>query len=278
MPLELTFVHLTDLHILAKDDDEVFGVRPIHKLRQIMAYIQNMDVSPDFFVISGDLTHHGRLAEYYALNKALEELRAYKAPIITGLGNMDNRSAFRQVMLDEEAADETQRYYHSTVINGLRIIMLDTLVSGEVYGTLDPPQRAWLQNEVQQPAPRGSLIALHHPPVYSTVKQLNNRTLTNPNDLAQAIDGQRVLGILSGHIHYSLITTFVGIPSITTPAVAYCLDPTIRQTIRGVDNSGFTLGTIHDGRLYCNPIIMRNQSELYAIDLETDEWPRTSIA
>ncbi len=256
---DMTFVHLSDLHILSNDDDLLYERRTTDKLRGIMELIRNMDVSPDFFILSGDLVNDGKEAEYRMLNTVLDELREFGVPLILGLGNHDCRIHFRRIVLGEEAGDESLRYYHSTMFGGLRVIMLDSKLPDAVYGDLDEPQLAWLAEELRKPAPLGNLIAIHHPPVFSTVEPLSDHCLNNPDGLAKAIAGHHVHALLSGHIHYSHITSFQDTISITTPATAYILDPGSQQETRQRDGWGFTLGSLRGGQLYANPISMHGQ-------------------
>ncbi len=256
---DLTFVHLTDLHILAGDEELLYGRRPADKVRGVMAQIRNMDVSPDFFILSGDLVNDGKEAEYRRLNQVLDELRAFGAPLILGLGNHDGRVHFRRVVLGEASTDESCRYYHSTMFGGLRVIMLDSKLPEGVSGEIDEPQLAWLAEELQKPAPLGNLIALHHPPVYCTVEPLNEMCLNNPEGLAKVISGHHVHAILSGHIHYSHFTSFQDTLSITTPATAYILDPGSQRDTRQTDGWGFTLGSLRGGQLYAAPISENGQ-------------------
>ena len=259
---DLTFIHLTDLHILSSMEEQLKEMRPAYNLRRVIARIRNMKIRPDFFILSGDLANDGGEAEYRTLNRLLDELRGFDAPLILGLGNHDRRVPFRQVVLGEEAADETQRFYHSAVFNGMRVIMLDSKVPNAVHGELDAQQLSWLEEELRKPAPLGNLIAVHHPPVFSIVEPLNEHCLRNPDALAQVIKDHNVHAILSGHIHYPHITSFHGTLSVTTTAIAYLLDPGFQQEHRTTDQWGFTLGSLRGGQLYANPLFMNGQSQL----------------
>ena len=259
---DLTFVHLSDLHIMPSADDELKDQRTGDKLRGVIRRIRNMEISPDFFILSGDLANDGGEAEYQRLNTLLDELRDFGAPLILGVGNHDRRLPFRRVVLAEEATDESQRYYHSAMFAGLRVIMLDSKVPEAVHGDLDPAQLAWLAEELRQPAPLGNLIAVHHPPVFSTVEPLNEHCLRNPDALAQTIAGHHVHAILSGHIHYSHITSFHETISITTPAVAYMIDPGSQHETSPTDGWGFTLCSLRGGQLYANPITVHSYAKL----------------
>lgn len=259
---DLTFVHLTDLHILSKQDEAFRSVRTGEQLRRICALIRSMEISPDFFVLSGDLVNEGQRAEYETLNGLLDELRGFGVPLILGLGNHDCRVHFRQIVLGEQSDDESRRYFHSTVIDGLRVIMLDSKEPGAVQGELDAPQLAWLEAELRKPAPQGALIAVHHPPVYSTIEPLNEHRLLNPQDLADVIAGRNVHAILSGHIHYAHVTSFAGTLSISTPATAFSLDPGIPGEVCPTDGWGFTIGSLRNGHLYFNPILRYSRTPL----------------
>ena len=88
---DLTFVHLSDLHIMPSADDELKDQRTGDKLRGVIRRIRNMEISPDFFILSGDLANDGGEAEYQRLNTLLDELRDFGAPLI--LGRRQPRSA-----------------------------------------------------------------------------------------------------------------------------------------------------------------------------------------
>ena len=258
---DLTFVHLTDLHIMSSEEEHLKGQRTSDKLRRVIALIGNMEVRPDFFILSGDLANSGEEAEYRTLNRLLDELREFGVPLILGLGNHDRRVPFRQVVLGEKGADETQPYYHGAMFAGLRVIMLDSTVPGAVHGELDAPQLCWLEAELHKPAPLGNLIAIHHPPVLSTVEALNEHRMRNPDALAQTIAGHNVHAVLSGHIHHAHVASFGGTMSISAPATAYLLDPGFQKEHQATDGWGFTLGSLRGGQFYANPISMHGQSE-----------------
>lgn len=254
---DLTFIHLTDLHLVGTEKEYVNGQNPLQKLRCVFERIRTMEITPAFWLITGDLVNNGQPAEYQTLNQFLSSLQSFGVPILLGLGNHDARHAFRQIVLRDPNADEQQPYYHSTLINGVNVIMLDSQVPDEVQGYLDAAQLAWLAAELAKPAPLGHLIALHHPPVSSTVALLDSLVLTNPADLAAVLAGHpNVLGILSGHIHYNHVARFQNTFSFTAPAVIYTIDPGIQKNFRVVDGSGFAIGTVRCGQLFMNTVMM----------------------
>ena len=50
-------------------------------------------------------------------------------------------------------------------VDGLRVVALDTSVPGYHHGELEPGQLAWLADVLATPAPHGTLLAMHHPPI-----------------------------------------------------------------------------------------------------------------
>lgn len=254
---DLTFLHLTDLHILADEAEELKGQRTAQKLRRAIREVAAMAVRPDFFVLSGDLVNSGEEAEYAALAPILEEMSDFGVPVLLGLGNHDRRVPFRKVLQDGKGGDEAQRHYYSVDVAGLRVIMLDSKVENEVYGELDRPQLDWLAQELRRPAPAGNLIVVHHPPVFSAVEPLNAHCLRNPAALARTIEGRSVHAVLSGHIHYAHVTRFGGTLSVSTAATAYLLDPGFQQEHRATGGWGYTIGSLRGGQFYANPLMMQ---------------------
>lgn len=254
---DLTFIHLTDLHLVEGDDGQVNGLAPTERLHGILARIRATELTPAFILITGDLVNNGQVAEYHTLNRLLPALQSFGAPVLMGMGNHDARLPFRQLILGEASTAEPRPYYHSTLINGVNVIMLDSQVPNEVHGYLDEAQLAWLADELAKPVAVGHLIALHHPPVSSTVALLEPLGLHNADALAAVVARhENVLGILSGHIHYNHVARFANTISFTTPAVLYTIDPGVQKNFRTLDGSGFAIGTVRQGQLFMNTVMV----------------------
>lgn len=254
---DFTFIHLTDLHLVASDDEPVNGHYPTQRLRAVLERLRATELTPAFILITGDLVNNGQAAEYHTLNRLLPELQSFGAPVLLGMGNHDARSPFRQLILGEAVMAEPYPYYHSTLINGVNVIMLDSHVPNQVHGYLDETQLAWLADELAKPVAIGHLLALHHPPVSSTVALLEPLGLHNADALAAVVaKHSNVLGILSGHIHYNHVARFANTIAFTTPAVLYTIDPGVQKNFRMVDGSGFAIGTVRQGQLFMNTVMV----------------------
>jgi 3',5'-cyclic-AMP phosphodiesterase len=82
----------------------------------------------------------------------------------------------------------------------------------------------WLRGELAAPAPLGTLLALHHPPLPSHVPFFDILELREQSRLADAIAGSDVRGILAGHLHYSTSGTFAGVPVHVAAATCYTMN------------------------------------------------------
>jgi 3',5'-cyclic AMP phosphodiesterase CpdA len=247
---------LSDLHLMASPTDRLHGVDTQATLEAALVGIAALPIEPDFYLITGDLSNDGSLASYQQLRARLAPLLDHR-PVLVGLGNHDERPTFRQGWLGEATATDRQaRYYYSQRIGPLRVIMLDSVLVDAVPGELDRAQLDWLAAELAEAAPGGTLIALHHPVLARGVRREQDYLLQNAPALAAVLADRPVLGLLSGHLHMASQALFAGTLAATTPAVAFQFDPSIRRSERVLAGTGFTLGSIRDGRLIVNPLLL----------------------
>ena len=103
------------------------------------------------------------------------------------LGNHDDVALLRAHLLGRDAEpgplDEVVR------IGALRVVGLDSSVPGEDHGELDDAQLEALADELAEPAPDGTVLAVHHPPIWSTTPMSELVALRDPQRLAEVIRG-----------------------------------------------------------------------------------------
>jgi 3',5'-cyclic-AMP phosphodiesterase len=261
VPGSITFLHLTDLH-LAPPGQLVVGIDPIRKMRGVLARIKQLDVSPTFIVVSGDLTENGSAESYDVVKRVLKELEGENrdTPVLLGLGNHDDRTTFRRVVLGEEIPEDLEPYCYSRMIEGLRVIMLDSLIPGYPSGLLGATQLTWLQDELQAPAPRGNLIVLHHPCRLAGPAHHYPAFILRDVAALEAIVSRhrdRVVGILAGHTHQANSAPFGGTLHATAPAVLRQLDYFVGDQYTTVPGGGFNLCQLDDNGLIVHPVLLR---------------------
>jgi len=255
---DMTFVHLSDTHIGPKGHLQ-YGTDTAANLRQVASRIWEMALDPICFVISGDLSDHGEPASYEHLRELFDEvLMPFGVPVLLNLGNHDQRGPFRRVFLGEtESSDAAAPWYYSQEIQGLRFIMLDSLLPGHIDGELGEEQLAWLAAELRQPALVGHVVVVHHPSIPRGVPRANDYLLLNCDAFADILrQCPTVLAVLCGHSHISTAAAFAGTLHVAAPATAYLMDPSTRGSSRVIEGCGFNICTVRDGGLVVNPVIM----------------------
>ncbi|MCT2087231.1 phosphodiesterase [Microbacterium enclense] len=222
-PARRVILHLSDTHFLA--GDRLLGGRydTAAHLRRTLAAAEATGVRPDAVVFTGDLTDLGEPDAYRALRGAVEPwAERLGAPVVWVAGNHDERPALRAGLLDAEATEEPVTGVWD--LAGLRLIALDSTVPGWHHGDLDAGQLEWLRAELAEPAPLGTILALHHPPLPTHIPFFDILELRDQPGLAAAIAGTDVRAILAGHLHYSTSGTFAGVPVSVSAASCYTMD------------------------------------------------------
>ncbi|MFF7292238.1 phosphodiesterase [Microbacterium sp. NPDC008134] len=222
-PASHTVIHVSDPHFLAGgarlggrfDVDDTFA-RTLEAIRAVHP-------APAAIVLTGDLTDLGEPDAYRRLRAVVEPVaEELGTRVIWVAGNHDERPALRAGLLDAPATEEPVTGVWE--IDGLRIIALDTSVPGWHHGDLDDDQLVWLAGVLESPAPHGTLLAMHHPPLPSHLPLFDILELRNQEKLEAVIRGRDVRGILAGHLHYSSTGVFAGVPVSVASATCYTMN------------------------------------------------------
>ncbi|MGV9680163.1 phosphodiesterase [Nocardia sp. NPDC003482] len=219
--------HFSDTHLIA--DGELYGaVDAERRLRQLLDRAEASRISPTAIVFTGDLTDHGEPDAYAKLRELVEPFaRRLDAPVVWVTGNHDSRAALRERLLDEDGSAEPLDRVH--VFDGLRVVVLDTTVPGHHYGEISDDQLAWLRSVLAEPAPFGTILAMHHPPVPCIQDLATTVELRDQRRLADVLDGTDVRSILAGHLHFSTTATFAGIPVSVASSACYSQDLAVSE-------------------------------------------------
>jgi 3',5'-cyclic-AMP phosphodiesterase len=220
-------LHLSDTHFVSSGD--LYGAvdSELH-LRRLFDELEASEGRPEAIIITGDIADKGDPAAYAKLRDIVDPAAARMgARVIWVMGNHDDRANFRTELLDQfPSYAEVDRVHW---VNGLRIIALDSTVPGHHHGEITSDQLDWLAEELSTPAPHGTILALHHPPVPSVLDLAVRVELRDQAGLAEVLEGSDVRSIIAGHLHYSTNTTFAGIPVSVASATCYTQDLNVRK-------------------------------------------------
>ncbi|WP_460776370.1 phosphodiesterase [Microbacterium sp. GXF7504] len=225
---ERVLLHLSDTHLRAPGP-QLFGtVDGRAHLAQALAGIEASGIRPDGIVFTGDLVDLGEPDAYAALRDLVEPVAArLGAPVFWVMGNHDDRTAFRAALAADETADGVAPFDRVDELDGLRLVTLDSTVPGEHHGELRQAQLDWLADVLATPAPLGTILAMHHPPVPSVLPLAASVELRDQQRLAEVLRGSDVRAIIAGHLHYSTFATFAGIPVSVASSTCYAQDLTV---------------------------------------------------
>jgi len=238
-------VHLSDTHFVAGGAGLYGGsVDSETHLRQLFSELDASGARPEAIIITGDLADVGDPIAYQELRAIVEPAALrYGAQVIWVMGNHDERGAFREVLLGQNPSTAPVDRVHW--VGGLRVIALDSTVPGHHYGEVTGAQLDWLAEELASPAPHGTILAMHHPPIPSVLDLAVLVELRDQDGLAEVLHGSDVRSIIAGHLHYSTNSTFAGIPVSVASATCYTQDLTVPVGGTRARDSAQTFNLIH---------------------------------
>jgi 3',5'-cyclic-AMP phosphodiesterase len=230
-------VQISDVHLTVSGSLPP-GVRPRDNLLGGLRLLAEAGLRPDIFLLTGDLADAGDGDCYDDLRGILAGwANPGGADVIYLPGNHDDRDAFRRRLLGTTGQGPVnQTHWH----DGLRIIALDSTIPGEDAGALAEETLGYLRSELATPAPDGTVVALHHPPIPSPIQPMSRMALRDPDRLRDAIAGTDVRLVLCGHNHHEALGTLGQVPVWVSPASAYRLDTASTQTFHGVPGTAFS--------------------------------------
>ncbi len=262
-------LHLSDTHLLAGGNRLYGTVDAEDHLRQLLAELEASEGRPEAIVFTGDLADRGEPDAYDRIRAMVEPVAArLGAQVIWVMGNHDDRRAFRESLFAElPSSRPVDRVYD---VNGLRVITLDSTVPGHHHGELTGAQLDWLAEELSTPAPHGSILAMHHPPLPSVLDLAVAVELRDQSGLAEVLLGTDVRSIIAGHLHYSSTGTFAGIPVSVASATCYTQDLNVPVGgTRGRDGArAFNLVHVYPGTVLHSVVPIGQYATLDYIDAE----------
>ena len=239
-----TIVHLSDTHLLAGGAPLAGVVDTVASLERVRRQLVRLAGAVTAVVVTGDVADLGEADAYRRVRELLEPLaEELGAPLVWVMGNHAERAEFRSALLGEAPSDEPVD--RVTTIDGLRIIAIDSTVPGFHHGELDAARLERLAALLAEPAPHGTVLALHHAPIPTPLAVMDVLELRGQDELAEVLAGSDVRLILGGHLHYATNGVFAGIPVAVAGAASYTMDLSAPpRELRGIDG-GRSFNLVH---------------------------------
>lgn len=261
----LSILHVSDTHLLGGNKLLHGSIDTASRINDMFDHLRASEIPIKALVFTGDLADRAEADAYRQLRGLIEpHAEDLSAEVIWVMGNHDEREPFSTELWDEPATSEPRDRVYD--IDGLRIIALDTSVPGFHHGELTADQLQWLRQELATPAPQGTVLAMHHPPIPTLIRLMGVIELDEQDALWDAISGSDVRGILAGHLHYSTHTVKHSIPVSVAAAMCYNIDlaaPADRLLV-GVDGAhGSSLVSVYPDQLVFSDIPAVDMPELF---------------
>ena len=251
---DYVLLHISDTHLIGGDGSLYGAVNADGLLGELLDQLKRSGLHADAIIFTGDLADKGEPGAYRKLRAVVEPFAAdLGAELVWVMGNHDNRAELRRLLLDE--APSMAPLDRVRMIDGLRIVTLDTSVPGHHYGEISDNQLGWLADVLANPVPDGTILALHHPPIPSVLDLAVTVELRDQASLGRVLKGTDVRSILAGHLHYSTNATFAGIPVSVASSTCYTQDLTVE--------TGATRG--RDGAQGCNVVHVYRDTVVHSV-------------
>jgi Icc protein len=269
-PPAMSLIHLSDTHLLA-GKRSLFGVLETEqKLDTLFSRIHESALQPTAIVITGDLVDLGEPEAYDRLSDIVVPWAdRIGAEVVWVMGNHDDREAFSERLIGVTAETTPQDRVYQW--DGLRLIVLDTSVPGYHHGQLTGEQLRWLRTQLATAAPRGTLIAMHHPPLPSPEPLMGIIELGDQEDFWAAVADTDVRGVLAGHLHHASFSAHRGIPVSVVPGMCYTIDlvgPKDRLLLATDSGQSASVVTIHDDAVVFSQISSEKSPEVHGFSAE----------
>jgi 3',5'-cyclic-AMP phosphodiesterase len=225
----MLIAQITDIHLGFEPDNPAEFNRK--RLDQVLRLLIDGPNRPDLLLATGDLVDRGDADSYRRLASALS---ICPFPVYYAMGNHDERDNFALHFPHIPVEDGFVQYV--VPLDGLRLIVIDTLDPGRHGGAFCEARAAWLDARLRAERNVPTIIVMHHPPVEVGIEWMN----THPDEPWVSRFGEtiaphsHVQALICGHLHRPIVApwngTTVAICPSTAPQVALDLSPIDPET------------------------------------------------
>ena len=232
-------IQITDPHIFKEENGCLLGLNTRGSLDAIVDDILERDIKADLILATGDISQDQSIEAYQYFAKAVNRL---ETPVCWIPGNHDDVHKMTEA-LDSDYISNAKKIN----IGDWQIVLLDSSLSGQVYGRLGREQRAYLKNAIQSHKTSYLLPVLHHHPVDIQCQWLDPLGLEDADEFFSILDGcSSVRGLLCGHIHQMYDQYRGKIRMLATPSTAVQFKPLSKEFAADTESPGYRILELED--------------------------------
>ena len=215
----MLIAQISDPHINREEEQLDGRIDTQGFLERAMAHVNALDPRPDVALVTGDLVDKGAPEEYANLKRLLSKLAI---PFYLIPGNHDARDALREAFPDHAYLPKSGFLQYVVDDRPLRLIALDTLVTGKGHGALCDERLDWLEVQLGE-SDRTTLLFMHHPPFDVGIAALDADRLREGGERLAALvrTHGNVERVLCGHVHRPIQVRWAGTMASIAPSTAH---------------------------------------------------------
>ena len=223
-------IQISDPHIVAQGELAYGHVDTVKALKKCVEKIERIlpEIGAiDMIIFTGDLTDFGKEEEYLLFRKIVEEL---DLPYQAIPGNHDNRLVMQKVFSDKHWMPEKGPINWEIDFDDLKIIALDTSITGMAHGYLENISLDFLKSSLRSAKGKPVLVATHHPPILTGIEKMDIQNLRESAELNKILSGyEGKLKLICGHIHRNIVGQFGDIACQIAPGVSHAVTIDLRE-------------------------------------------------
>lgn len=216
----MLIAQISDLHFHL-EGPHIDLIRPVERLEAAVSTLNSLPLLPDLVLVTGDIAENGLPEEYAAAGELLMQLRMPWLPIP---GNHDDAENMRNAFPEMRCLRWGAPFMHYVIDEfPIRIVALDTVVPGETQGALCPARLEWLAEALEAEAEKPTLIMMHHPPLDTGLRCMDQYALMEGRDVFADLIAQHgnIERIVCGHMHRHIVGCLSRTVVATCPGIAH---------------------------------------------------------
>lgn len=194
---------LTDIH-MTEEGETLIGLDPMKRFQRVLdhALAHHADVAR--LVVLGDLTHHGKAAEYARVQSVLDTC---PMPVTVTMGNHDTRAALADAFGTHALTDGFAQ--HAWTEGDTLFVLLDTADEENRAphhgGWMCDARLRWVTDQIASRSHTRIVAMMHHPPFATGLPGIDKINLSNGQALLDILKAANVpVQLVCGHVHRTI--------------------------------------------------------------------------
>jgi Icc protein len=235
----ITFLQLTDLHILPGSEDTLLGVNTYRYFQKILRHAFSDRGSFDLILITGDLAQEPSEQSY---RQILDGLKGFDVPVVCLPGNHDD-FVLMQRMFKHDMINCRKQH----IFSKWQLICLNSQIPGSAKGNLAASELNFLRRCLQEKPDLHALVAMHHHCLATHSAWMDTMIIKNNTELLDLLtEFPGVKAIVTGHIHQVMDKYYHTIRVLSTPSTCFQFKPESKHFAVDSTSPGYRIIKLYD--------------------------------